>query len=86
MTMLGDVDIGSGTLRFAKDYIGIDYHNESHSHIDALCHVAFDGTLYNGQASDSVTAAGASVDTIEVLKDGLVGRGVSCSTSLGSAV
>ena len=43
MTMLTDVDIGSGSVRFAKDYVGVDYHNEGHSHIDALCHVAFDG-------------------------------------------
>src|SRR3954452_4926611 len=28
MTMLCYVDIGSGTLRFAKDYIGVDYHND----------------------------------------------------------
>ena len=35
MTMLTDEDIGSGTLRFAKDYVGADYHNPSHSHIDA---------------------------------------------------
>src|SRR2546430_16506558 len=28
MTMMPDVDIGSGTVRFAKDYIGADYHNE----------------------------------------------------------
>ncbi len=76
MTMLSDVDIGSGTLRFAKDYIGVDYHNDGHSHIDALCHVAFDGALYNGVPSDSVTSHGASIDAIEVLKDGLVGRGV----------
>lgn len=76
MTMLDDVDIGSGTLRFAKDYVGVDYHNDSHSHIDALCHVAFDGHLYNGRASDSITPYGASAETIEVLKDGLVGRGV----------
>ena len=34
MTMLSDED-GSGTLRFAKDYVGADYHNEGHSHIDA---------------------------------------------------
>ncbi len=26
MTMLADVEIGSGTLRFAKDYVGVDYH------------------------------------------------------------
>jgi kynurenine formamidase len=76
MTMLTDQDIGSGTLRFAKDYVGVDYHNDSHSHLDALCHVAFDGSLYNGRPSGSVTAEGAGVETVEVLKDGLVGRGV----------
>jgi hypothetical protein len=80
MTMLGDVDIGSGTLRFVKDYVGVDYHNDSHSHIDALCHVAFDGALYNGRPKDSVTSAGAGVETIEVLKDGLVGRGALLDT------
>src|SRR5215467_5349432 len=76
MTMLGDTDIGSGTLSFAKDYIGVDYHNDGHSHIDALCHVAFDGALYNGKPVDSVTADGAGADAIEVLRNGLVGRGV----------
>jgi kynurenine formamidase len=76
MTMLADVDIGSGTLRFLKDYVGVDYHNDTHSHIDALCHVALDGSLYNNRPSDSVTADGATVDAIDVAKDGLVGRGV----------
>ena len=76
MTMLSDVDIGSGTLRFAKEYIGVDYHNDGHTHIDALCHVAFDGALYNGKPSASVTSAGAALEAIEVLRDGLVGRGV----------
>ena len=76
MTMLTDVDIGSGSLRFAKDYVGLDYHNDGHSHIDAFCHVAFDGSLFNGEPEGSVTAHGAEVGTIAVLKDGLVGRGV----------
>ena len=76
MTMLGDQDIGSGTLRFAKDYIGADYHNASHSHIDALCHVSFDGALYNGTSIASLTSEGASANSIGVLTNGLVGRGV----------
>ena len=76
MTMLNDVDIGSGTLGFAKDYIGADYHNDGHTHIDALCHVAFDGSLYNGRPSGSVTGEGATIDTIDVVKDGILGRGV----------
>jgi len=76
MTMLTDTDIGSGSLRFTKDYIGADYHNEGHTHIDALCHVAYNGSLYNGWPQDTVDAEGASVDSIDVLKHGLVGRGV----------
>lgn len=76
MTMLTDTDIGSGSLRFAKDYVGADYHNDGHTHIDALCHVAYDGCLYNGWPQDSVDADGATLDAIDVLKNGLVGRGV----------
>jgi kynurenine formamidase len=76
MTLSHDVDIGSGTVRLAKDFIGVDYHNDSHSHIDALCHVAFEGALYNGRSSASFDEQGATVDTIEAVKDGLVGRGV----------
>ncbi|HYY20611.1 MAG TPA: cyclase family protein [Thermoleophilaceae bacterium] len=76
MTMLFDTDIGSGSERFAKDYIGVDYHNDGHTHIDAFCHVAYEGALYNGRPQDTVTSAGAAADAIEVLKDGLVGRGV----------
>jgi kynurenine formamidase len=76
MTMLTDVDIGSGSLRFAKDYIGVDYHNEGHSHIDALCHVAYDGFLYGGRPDAEVTSQGAMAGAIDLLRDGLVGRGV----------
>ena len=76
MTMLADTDIGSGSLRFAKDYVGSDYHNDGHTHIDAFCHVAYDGSLYNGRPQDTVDAGGATTDSIEVLENGLVGRGV----------
>ena len=74
--MLGDVDVGSGPLRFAKDFVGVDYHHEGHSHIDALCHVVLDGRLYNGRPQSSLTAEGATADAIDVLKDGLIARGV----------
>ena len=48
MTMLTDQDIGSGSVRFTKDYVGVDYHNEGHSHIDAFSHVAYQGCFYDG--------------------------------------
>jgi kynurenine formamidase len=72
MTMWG----GSEPLSLAKDYVGVDYHNDTHTHIDALCHVGYRGSLYNGKPVGSVTSQGATTETIEALKDGLVGRGV----------
>jgi kynurenine formamidase len=76
MTASSGLDIGSGSLHFLKDFIGVDYHNDGHTHIDALCHIAYDGLLYNGRPEGTVTAEGAPVDAIDALKNGLVGRGV----------
>ena len=76
MTMLPDVDTGSGSVRFAKDYVGLDYHNDGHSHVDAFSHVTYNGLLYGGKPSESVTSDGAEVGAIDLLEDGLVGRGV----------
>ncbi len=76
MTMLGDQADADEPLHFLKDYVGLDYHNDGHTHLDALCHVAYRGMLYNGRPEDTVTVGGAAVDTVEALKDGLVGRGV----------
>ena len=61
---------------FAKDYVGLDYHNEGHTHIDAFSHVAFEGSFFDGNPEASVTADGADAGAIDILKDGLVGRGV----------
>jgi kynurenine formamidase len=76
MTTTPDLDAGPGELRFAKDFVGADYHNDGHTHIDAFCHVIYDGSLYNGAPATAVTADGAVDDSIEVLANGLVGRGV----------
>jgi len=76
MTQNLDDDNDLGPLGFAKDFIGVDYHSDGHTHIDALCHVAFRGTLYNGVAEDAVDGHGASTEAIDLVKDGLVGRGV----------
>jgi hypothetical protein len=61
---------------FACDGFSIECHGDAHSHIDALCHVTFRGSLYNGVPAGSVTAAGASRLGAEHLRDGIVGRGV----------
>jgi kynurenine formamidase len=76
MTALASAAEDPEGVHFIKDYVGLDYHNDGHTHIDALCHVAFDGALYNGRSEEEVTDEGARVNSIEVLTTGLVGRGV----------
>jgi kynurenine formamidase len=70
---------GAGTgpgLSFSMDRIAMNIHGNADSHVDALCHVIFDGSLYNGVAADTVTATGAAELSIGVAADGIVGRGV----------
>ncbi len=43
-----DIDIGSSTLTFATDYVGLAFHGDCHTHMDALCHIAYRGQVYNG--------------------------------------
>ena len=66
---------GSG-LSFALDRLAMNIHGNADSHIDALCHVIFDGTLYNGVDARAITAAGAAELSVEVARDGIVGRGL----------
>jgi kynurenine formamidase len=76
MTAYGDGESQPGSTQVAKDYVGVDYHNDTHTHIDALCHFGYEGSLYNGIPANAVSSGGATAVTIEVLSDGLVGRGV----------
>jgi kynurenine formamidase len=76
MTVLPDVPVDSGTLRFAMDYVGMNLHGDAQSHIDALCHVIYDGMLWNGVPGETLTSAGAAELSIDVAHNGIVGRGV----------
>jgi kynurenine formamidase len=63
-------------LSFAADHLALNVHGDVDSHIDALCHVSYGGTLYNGVPADAVTSQGASVLSIDDARNGIVGRGV----------
>lgn len=63
-------------LSFAADRIAMNVHGDADTHIDALCHVMFDGELYNGVPARMVTERGAAELSIDVARDGIVGRGV----------
>src|SRR4030042_3119584 len=71
-----DINIGSGELRFAMDFLGIQFHGDCHTHIDAFCHIAYKGLLYNGKPAISVNVRGAEIYDITAYAAGIVGRGV----------
>jgi kynurenine formamidase len=76
MTSSADDTDGASGLSFAMDRLAMNIHGNADSHIDALCHVIFDGKLYNGFAADSVTATGAAELSIDLAGQGIAGRGL----------
>ena len=88
MTHSGISSAPASGLSFALDRVAMNVHGNADSHIDALSHVVFDGTLYNGLSPGAVTAAGATELSIEVAGGGIVGRGLllDIPRSAGGAV
>jgi kynurenine formamidase len=67
---------GVAGLQFAADHLAMNIHGDVNSHIDALCHVIYDGALYNGVPASTLTPLGASEMSIDTARNGIVGRGV----------
>jgi kynurenine formamidase len=60
----------------ALDYFGIAPHGMAFTHLDALCHVFWDGKMYNGFSNREVGRFGAKKCAIDVTRDGIVSRGI----------
>jgi len=71
-----DVPSGPGETQFSMDYLATEFHGDCHTHIDALCHVAMRGKLYNGKSASAVTSRGPAIQDITAYAHGVVGRGV----------
>ncbi len=65
-----------GGLDFALDTLSMHVHGNADTHLDALCHVMYDGTLYNGVPATTWTAEGAGQLSVAVACQGIAGRGV----------
>jgi kynurenine formamidase len=63
-------------LHFAADRFAMNVHGDADSHMDALCHVIYDGKLYNNVSAETLTPSGASTLSIDTARDGIIGRGV----------
>jgi kynurenine formamidase len=67
---------GPAGATFASDSLAIRCHGEVHSHLDALCHVGYQGRLYNGWDVATVGKVGGQVGDLESIARGIVSRGV----------
>lgn len=76
MMHAGDFAADGKGFDWSGDFVGVAFHGNSVSHIDALCHVFVDGQMYNGAPASEVTSVGARRGSIEVADSGIVGRGV----------
>ena len=65
-----------GEPLFSADYLGSECHGDCHTHIDALCHIGYQGKLYNGKPVSVVTSHGATIMDITAYAHGVIGRGV----------
>ena len=74
------IQAGSDTPRQAMagvaDYFAISPHGFATTHLDALCHVLWQGKMYNGFDAGEIGSQGARKCSIEVAKQGVVSRGV----------
>jgi kynurenine formamidase len=63
--------------RGAAEFIGMVFHGQTITHIDALSHYSWQGKLYNGKPASLITSReGAQTHSIEAAAEGIVTRGV----------
>ncbi|MFZ0592917.1 MAG: cyclase family protein [Bryobacteraceae bacterium] len=62
--------------QFDLDTYSVSYHGYGTTHMDALCHMFYNGHLYNGFPQSAITDAGAGELDITHFKRGIFTRGV----------
>lgn len=65
----------SSRLRRILDF-ATEVHGFERTHLDALCHFFYKGTMYNGVDAGQISSARAGALTVEAACDGLVSCGV----------
>jgi kynurenine formamidase len=75
MTSASGADMDDG-LHFALDRLTMNVHGNADTHLDALCHVVYQGRLHNDVPASALRTAGAETLSVDVARDGIVGRGV----------
>ena len=66
----------SPSAEYAGDIYSVQYHGYTQTHIDALCHLFYQGKMYNGFPQQTVTEQGADKLSIIQVKNGIFTRGI----------
>ena len=64
------------TPQFSLDAYSVSYHGYAHTHLDALCHMFYQGKMYNGFSQKEVTEKGGAKLSILSVKQGVFTRGI----------
>jgi|TARA_B110000263_G_scaffold32256_1_gene24486 hypothetical protein len=64
------------TEQVSVDYIGLIFHGYTTTHIDALCHIFWEGKMWNGKPASEVTSIGSKSGSVDAWSQGIVTRGV----------
>jgi kynurenine formamidase len=74
----GDIALGAqddlALLRYTDDAVAMPL--QCGTQWDALAHIFYRGQMYNGHGVGQVTSTGATVNSIDRIADGVVGRGI----------
>jgi kynurenine formamidase len=61
---------------FSIDTYSVLYHGYAHTHMDSLCHMFYQGKMYNGYSKDEIGAQGAKNLAVTAFKNGIFSRGI----------
>ena len=62
--------------QFVSDDFQVSYHGYAHTHMDSLCHMAYEGKMYNGFPQAEVVAEGAPRLDVRSFKEGIFAKAV----------
>ena len=62
--------------QWAVDNYSVSYHGFAHTHMDSLCHLLYQGKMFNGFSQKEITEAGTAKLSIHNAKSGIFTRGV----------
>lgn len=62
--------------QFSLDEYSVSYHGYAHTHMDSLCHMFWQGKMYNGYPQTTVTKDGAQKLAVTAFKNGIFSRGI----------